>query len=106
MLVNVWCSKLCEWRQSSAVQTVSQSYRCESSEGSRVQSYWPCITLWPISMFSRILASESAVTPPTKVRGPKPTWRSTRPVASLAFAKRMTLRMWATSRSPRSATTA
>ena len=34
--------------------------------GSFIQSHWPCMTLWPISMFSRILASESAVVPATQ----------------------------------------
>ena len=28
--------------------------------GSFIQSHWPCMTLWPISMFSRIFASDSA----------------------------------------------
>ncbi len=31
--------------------------------GSFIQSHWPCITLWPISMFSRIFASDSAAVP-------------------------------------------
>ena len=34
--------------------------------GSFIQSHWPCMTLWPISMFSRILASESAAVPSTQ----------------------------------------
>ena len=29
------------------------------SAGSRIQSYWPCMTLWPISMLSRIFESPS-----------------------------------------------
>src|SRR3954447_11175806 len=31
--------------------------------GSFIQSHWPCRTLWPISMFSRILAIESVEAP-------------------------------------------
>ena len=33
--------------------------------GSFIQSHWPCMTLWPISMFSRILATESPAVPST-----------------------------------------
>ncbi len=32
--------------------------------GSRIQSHWPCRTLWPISMFSSTLPSASSVVPP------------------------------------------
>jgi hypothetical protein len=31
--------------------------------GSFIQSHWPCRTLWPISMFSRIFAADSAAIP-------------------------------------------
>ncbi len=41
----------------------SQSQVEELIWGSFIQSHWPCITLWPISMFSRILASESIEVP-------------------------------------------
>ena len=33
--------------------------------GSFIQSHWPCMTLWPISMFSRILATDSPAVPST-----------------------------------------
>ena len=36
--------------------------------GSRIQSHWPCRTLWPSSMFSRILATASASVPATSRR--------------------------------------
>ena len=35
--------------------TLSHSQAVEWMSGSCIQSHWPCITLWPISMFSRIL---------------------------------------------------
>ena len=49
----------------SAVDAVSQSQVEEWICGSFIQSHWPCMTLWPISMFSRILASESVAVPAT-----------------------------------------
>ena len=33
--------------------------------GSFIQSHWPCMTLWPISMFSRILAIDRPAVPST-----------------------------------------
>ena len=47
----------------SAVDAESQSQVEELIWGSFIQSHWPCITLWPISMFSRILAAESIDVP-------------------------------------------
>src|SRR3954447_10200556 len=47
--------------------------------GSFIQSHWPCITLWPISMFSRILAIESAVVPATHAGLRRDASSSTRP---------------------------
>ena len=49
--------------QASAVEAVSQSQVEEWMWGSFIQSHWPCRTLCPISMFSRILAAESAAVP-------------------------------------------
>ena len=37
---------------------VSHSQVEEWISGSFIQSHWPCMTLWPISMFSRILAAD------------------------------------------------
>ena len=54
--VHVWCTTLCECFHWSAGQTMSHSHAVELISGSLIQSHWPCITLWPISMFSRILA--------------------------------------------------
>ena len=47
----------------SGVDALSQSHAAELMTGSFIQSHWPCMTLWPISMFSRILASESVAVP-------------------------------------------
>ena len=55
--------KLCEWRHASAVDAVSQSQARELITGSFIQSHWPCMTLWPISMFSRIFARPSVAAP-------------------------------------------
>ena len=46
--------------------TKSHSQVVEWMSGSRIQSHWPCRTLWPISMFSRILATLSSAVPATK----------------------------------------
>ena len=47
----------------SFVEAESQSHEREWMYGSFIQSHWPCITLWPISMFSRIFAIESVAVP-------------------------------------------
>src|SRR5712675_80720 len=36
---------------------------------SRIQSHWPCITLWPISIFSTIFATESPTVPASHAGG-------------------------------------
>ena len=46
--------------------TKSHSQVVEWMSGSRIQSHWPCSTLCPISMFSRILARLSSVVPATQ----------------------------------------
>ncbi len=45
------------------VEAVSQSQVEEWMFGSFIQSHWPCRTLWPISMFSRIFATDRPVVP-------------------------------------------
>ncbi len=62
----MWWTKLWECFQASAVEAVSQSQVAEWMRGSFIQSHWPCMTLWPISMFSRIFAAERAVVPATQ----------------------------------------
>ena len=61
--VYVWCSKLCDFFQPSAAHAWSHSQVVEWIFGSRIQSHWPCMMLWPSSMFSRILATDSAAVP-------------------------------------------
>lgn len=46
-----------------AGEALSHSHAVEWILGSRIQSHWPCMTLWPISMFSRILATDSPAVP-------------------------------------------
>src|SRR3712207_6840008 len=62
-LVNWWWMKLCECFHCSAGWSVSHSQFEEWISGSFIQSHWPCMTLWPISMFSRILAIPSMAAP-------------------------------------------
>ena len=47
----------------SAGDALSHSQVVEWILGSRIQSHWPCITLWPISMFSMILETDSPTVP-------------------------------------------
>ncbi len=42
---------------------MSHSHDEEWISGSFIQSHWPCMTLWPISMFSTILATLSVAVP-------------------------------------------
>src|SRR6476619_6835220 len=61
--VYVWCSSLCECFHCSDGEALSHSQVVEWIFGSRIQSHWPCMTLWPISMFSRILATDRPAVP-------------------------------------------
>ena len=63
----------------SAVEAESQSQVEEEIWGSFIQSHWPCMTLWPISMFSRILAIESSVVPASQAGRRREASSSTRP---------------------------
>ena len=54
---------MCECFHCSAGWAVSHSQLEEWISGSFIQSHWPCMTLWPISMFSRILATPSRLAP-------------------------------------------
>src|SRR3954452_4677973 len=86
-LVQVWWTMLCPCFQWSAEHTVSHSHVVEWISGSFIQSHWPCITLWPISMFSRILARPRNAVPRTTA-GTRvffdwvPPSRATRPAAA------------------------
>ena len=59
--------KLCECRHWLAGQAVSHSAWPDSA-GSPVHSYWPCMTLWPISMLSRIFETDSKAVPGSQAR--------------------------------------
>ena len=48
---------------------LSHSQVVEWIFGSRIQSHWPCRMLWPISMFSRILATHRPAVPTTQAGG-------------------------------------
>ena len=74
--------KLWEWRQASAVEAVSQSQARELITGSFIQSHWPCITLWPISMFSRILAMPSVAAPSAHGMRQREATSSARPISA------------------------
>ena len=61
--------------------------------GSRIQSHWPCMTLWPISMFSMILATDSPAVPTSQAGGNSENSSTPRlPISSQRWAL-MTLRM-------------
>ena len=64
-LVHVWCRSLWVCFHEAAGVTKSHSQVVEWMSGSRIQSHWPCRTLWPISMFSRIFATLSIAMPAT-----------------------------------------
>ena len=61
--VHVWWTRLWPCFHWSAGQTESHSHTVELISGSFIQSHWPCMTLWPISMFSRILARPRPAVP-------------------------------------------
>src|SRR3954447_3917895 len=63
------------------------------------------MTLWPISMFSRILATARPAVPATHAGGNSENSRTPRDPSSSLRCTSMTLRMYAASRSPRVSTT-
>src|SRR6478752_9312772 len=90
----------------SAGWAVSHSQLDEWISGSFIQSHWPCMTLWPISMFSRILASPSRPAPAiqagTRVfRDCRPASRVTRPAVARPRCTLMIRLMYAASAAPR-----
>src|SRR3954469_24484586 len=101
-----WWTKLCECFHCSAGCMVSHSQLEEWISGSFIQSHWPCMTLWPISMFSRILARPSRPAPAihagTLVRRDwRPASRVTRPAVARPRCTLMMRLMYAASASPR-----
>src|SRR6476661_349189 len=69
--------------------------------GSRIQSHCPCRTLWPISMFSRIFATDSIAVPATNAVFFLDRSSVARPATSRVRWTRMTRRMYAASLAPR-----
>ena len=84
MFVYLWCVSLCARFHCSGGDEWSQSQVEEWIFGSRIQSHWPWRTLWPISMFSRILASERLAVPIHHAERRLPASRMTRPPSSSA----------------------
>ena len=72
---------------------MSHSHVVEWIFGSRIQSHWPCRTLWPISMFSRIFAVASAAVPAAQAGGSQEANSSARPATSRRRWAAMTRRM-------------
>src|SRR3712207_6226206 len=80
---------------------MSHSHVVEWIFGSRIQSHWPCRMLCPISMFSRILATDRPTVPRTHAGGNIDTSSAARlPSSSLRWTS-MTVRMYLASSSPR-----
>jgi hypothetical protein len=84
---------LCECFHMSAGIAKSHSHVAEWIAGSRIQSHCPCSTLWPISMFSRILEMVSAAVPANQAGGRTETISRVRPPTSKPRWTAMTRRM-------------
>src|SRR3712207_4989027 len=80
---------------------MSHSHVVEWIFGSRIQSHWPCRMLCPISMFSRILATERPTVPSTHAGGNLENSRTARLPSSSLRCTSMTVRMYFASSSPR-----
>ncbi len=89
----MWCSSLWECFHISAGEALSHSQVVEWIFGSRIQSHWPCMTLWPISMFSMILETDRPAVPASHAGGNSENSSTARlPSSSLRWAS-MTVRM-------------
>ena len=84
---------MCECFHMSEGEALSHSQVVEWILLSRIQSHWPCMTLWPISMFSTIFATESPAVPTSHAGGNSENSSTARlPSSSLRWTS-MTLRM-------------
>jgi len=72
---------------------MSHSQDEEWISGSFIQSHWPCMTLWPISMFSTILATPSVTVPAQKAERRELAVSMMRPAISRARWAAMVRRM-------------
>ena len=91
--MNVWWIWLCECFHMSDGEALSHSHCVEWIFGSRIQSHWPCMTLWPISMFSRILEIDRPAVPTSQAGGNSENSRIARLLSSSLRWTSMTLRM-------------
>ena len=91
--MKVWCSSLWLCFHRSDGEALSHSHACEWIFGSRIQSHWPCMTLCPISMFSRILATDRPTVPSTHAGGKSENSRTARLPISSERCQRITVRM-------------
>src|SRR4051795_7407683 len=96
-----WWTKLCECFHCSAGCAVSHSQVEEWISGSFIQSHWPCMTLCPISMFSKILATPSIAVPASQAGFHRLASRVTRAVAASPRWTLIIRLMYAASASPR-----
>nr|VTP01646.1 hypothetical protein BIN_B_04151 [Mycobacterium riyadhense] len=72
---------------------MSHSQVEEWISGSFIQSHWPCMTLWPISMFSMILATPRVTAPAHHAERFELAANSSRPLTSSARCAAMVRRM-------------
>ena len=100
-LVKLWWSSLCETFHCSAGVAWSHSQVVEWIFGSRIQSHWPWRMLWPISMLSRILATDRPAVPTTQAGGKIENSSTARLPSSMLRWVLMTLRMYFASLAPR-----
>src|SRR3954451_13383353 len=100
-LVNWWWMKLWLCFHCSAGCAVSHSQVEEWISGSFIQSHWPCMTLCPISMFSKILATPSIAVPASQAGFHRLASRVTRAVAASPRWTLIIRLMYAASASPR-----
>ena len=89
----LWCTKLWVYRQCLDDPLMSHSHVEEWISGSFIQSHWPCMTLWPISMFSTILATPRVAVPAHQAERRELAASSSRPATSSARCAAMVRRM-------------
>ena len=92
-LVKLWWSSLCACFHCAAGVAESHSQVVEWIFGSRIQSHCPCRMLCPISMFSRILATDRPAVPTTQAGGNSEASRTTRLPSSIERCVLITRRM-------------
>ncbi len=84
---------MCECFHCSDGEALSHSQVVEWILESRIQSHWPCMTLWPISMFSRIFATDRPAVPISQAGGNSENSSRARLESSSLRCTSITLRM-------------